>query len=454
MKAKKLYSVMALCAGSLIFGGVANAQDVFVDDAVSVTEFTCDNTNHYFQNWRDNWFIEISAGGNQPIVERGYCMPGYSLKSVDAKKWTAAYSLGFGHWMSPYLGWRIKGMYGSIHWDAPNTVAEAEANLGWSRSTHASATFELMWDMFNSMGGVNAKRVFSIVPFVGFGGDANWSFKGLHNQGEPVGSNCLRAYPHALDPYYNPYGDYKAVQWTVPVTAGLQFRFRLGKVVDFFAEARAVFYGDNWNNNVAGCSVDALVQAMGGFNFNINGRGWNTFNECNYVSQIAALNGQVNDLRAQLIACGQTVAALQAQLPCPEPVVQKDCNNAPLMASVQFTINSAKILPTEDVNIWSMAQWLKENPNEVIDVVGMADRNTGNPDYNMGLSKRRAIAVANELVDKYGIDRNRLTLYACGSNIQFFNNGDENAWNRIVMFKQGEFEPSAVASGDVEKVDW
>ena len=42
MKAKNLYYVMALCAGSLAFSGTANAQDVFVDDAATVTEFTLD----------------------------------------------------------------------------------------------------------------------------------------------------------------------------------------------------------------------------------------------------------------------------------------------------------------------------------------------------------------------------------------------------------------------------
>ena len=451
MKAKNLYYVMALCAGSFAFSGVANAQDVFVDDAATVTEFTCDNSNHYFSNWRDNWFIEISAGGNQPLVERGYVVPGHSLKSVDGKKWTAAYSVGFGRWMSPYLGLRFKGMYGDLHWDAPNTLEEANTNAGWSHSTHASVTLELMWDMLNSLGGVNQTRVFSIIPFVGLGGDANWNFKGQGKKGQPVASNCLRFKPNNLTEYYG--SEYKDVQWTLPVTAGIQFRFRLCKYVDFFAEARAAFYADNWNNNVTGRSIDALVQAMGGFNFNIGGRGWNTFNECNYVSQIAALNGQVNDLRAQLVACGQTVAALQAQLPCPE-VVEKECQNAPLMASVQFTINSSKILPTEDVNIYSMAEWLKANPNETIDIVGMADRNTGNPAYNMGLSKSRAKAVADELVNKYGIDKSRLSLYACGSNLQFFNNGDQNDWNRIVMFKQGEFEPNAVANGEVEKVEY
>ncbi|MCM1368924.1 MAG: OmpA family protein [Candidatus Amulumruptor caecigallinarius] len=424
MKAKNLYYVMALCAGSLAVSNVANAQDVFVDDAVSVETFSCDNNNHYFSNWRDNWFIEVSAGANQPLVERGMVAKEYAMKTVDAKKWTATYSVGVGRWMTPYLGIRLKGVYGSIHWDAPNTIAEAKADLGWSHMRHAGLHLELMWDMFNSFAGVNPNRVFSIIPFVGLGGDAAWRYRGSNGK-EPVGSNVLSEYATSST-------DYKSVNWTLPVSAGLQFRFRLCKYVDFFAEARATFYGDSWNNNVIGNSIDGLVSAMGGFNFNIGGRGWGVFNECNYVSQIAALNGQVNDLRAQLLACGEQVAALQAQLPCPE-VVQKDCVNAPLMATVRFTINSDKILPTEEVNIYNMAEWLKANPKEKIAIVGYADKDTGTSEYNLKLSERRANAVAKAMTETYGIDPSRLTIRYDGSDVQPYSTND---WNRIVIFTQ------------------
>ncbi len=119
----------------------------------------------------------------------------------------------------------------------------------------------------------------------------------------------------------------KAWHGRFPVSAGLQFRFRLCEYVDFFAEARASFYADTWNNSVHGNSIDANVAVLGGFNFNIGGRNFGTFNQCAYVSQIAALNGQVNDLRAQLLACGEEVAALQAQLPlsgtCPERLCER-----------------------------------------------------------------------------------------------------------------------------------
>lgn len=425
MKAKNLYYVMALCAGAFAFSNVANAQDVFVDDAATVTEFTCDNTDHYFANWRQNWFIEVSAGANIPLVERGYAEN--AMKTLDAKKWTLTYSVGFGRWMSPYLGLRFKAIGGALHWDNPTSAAMAAVDGGWSHSKHVGLHMELMWDMFNSLGGVNANRVFSIIPFVGLGGDVNWGF---HNNAGVKNGNILREFPQKFLNSTDP--DLKRVQWTLPVSAGLQFRFRLAKYVDFFAEARATFYGDNWNNFATGSSVDCLISAMGGFNFNIGGRGWGVFNECNYVSQIAALNGQVNDLRAQLLACGETVAALQAQLPCPE-VAQKDCVNAPLMATVRFTINSDKILPTEEVNIYNMAEWLKANPEEKIVVVGYADKDTGTAEYNMGLSDRRATAVIDQLVNTYGIDANRLSKEFRGSDVQPYSTND---WNRIVIFTQ------------------
>lgn len=419
MKAKNLYYVMALCAGAMMCNS-ASAQDVFVDDAVSVTEFTCDNTNHYFSNWRNNWFIEVSAGGNQPLVERG--LSADQMKSLDAAKWTATYSVGFGRWVSPYIGFRFKGIGGSMHFDMP--FENQTTGQGFIHMKSANLQLEMLWDMFNSIN-YNPNRVFSIIPFFGLGGGVTWDFKNKGNDWPPfLGSDNNAAAGETRHA--------KRVQWTLPVSAGLQFRFRLCKYVDFFAEARATFFGDNWNNVSTGSSIDALVSAMGGFNFNIGGRGWNKFNECEYVSQIAALNGQVNDLRSQLLACGQEVASLQSQLPCPE-VVQKDCVNAPLMSTVRFMINSAKIMPTEEVNVYNMAEWLKANPNEKVMVVGYADKNTGTAEYNLKLSQRRAEAVAKSLTDDYGIAADRLTVKWDGSEIQPYSTND---WNRIVIFTQ------------------
>lgn len=417
MKVKNLYYFAALCAGAFCVSE-ANAQEVV---AVSETTYECDSNDHYFANWRDNWFIQLGAGINQPFVERGVGID-REIDAIARERMTVAYNFGFGRWMSPYLGFRINAIGGALHWDNPT---KAEPMNGWTRAKHVNVNFELMWDMFNSLGGVNPNRVFSIIPFAGFGGDYTWRV-----------NDADKTFAAASN--INGTGDkgIKDESWTLPVTAGIQFRFRLCKYVDFFAEARATFYGDNWNLCSYGDPIDANVAAIGGFNINIGGRGWNKFNECDYVSQIAALNGEVNTLRADLLVAGQKLAACEAQLPCPEPVVQvvKDCVETPLMATVRFNINSAKIMKSEEVNIYNMAEWLKENPEAKINVVGYADRNTGSTDYNMELSKKRVDAVIEALVN-CGIDRERLTPNPEGDNSQPYNNEEQNDWNRIVIFE-------------------
>ena len=418
MKVRNLYIGSALCAAALCSAPASAQQTVYVDETVSETVYSCDHTNHAFANWRNNWFIQLGAGINQPFVERGVGV-GEDIKAIDRQRMTVAYNFGFGRWMSPYLGFRINAIGGALHWDNPTA---AQPNNGWTKGKHVNVNFELMWDMFNSLGGINANRVFSIIPFAGFGGDYMWRIHDSNGQ-------------FAAATNINGTGDkgLKDESWTLPVTAGIQFRFRLCKYVDFFAEARATFYGDNWNLCSYGDPVDVNVAALGGFNINFGGRGWGTFNECDYVGQIAALNNQLNGLRAELLGTQQALAACEAQLPCPEPVVQKDCANAPLMTTVRFTINSAKIMPTEEVNVYNMAEWLKANPSENVTIVGYADRDTGTAEYNMQLSERRANAVADALVNTYGIDRNRLTIRYDGSDSQPYSTND---WNRIVIFTQ------------------
>jgi len=417
MKTTKLLSLMALGAGAWLLPADADAQEVAEVESVAVTEFTCDNNSHYFQSWRDNWWIQIGAGINQPFVEKGI---NYNSSGpyVNRQNMTVTYNFGVGHWFSPYLALRFNALGGALHWNCP-TLAEP-AN-GWTKAKYANLNLELMWDMCNSLGGVNSDRVFSFIPFVGVGGAYTWDMR-TSKQGLPPAINI-----HERDSK-----DYKTSSWTLPVTAGFQLRFRLCEYVDFFAEMRASFFGDNWNNVAYGDPIEANVACLGGFNFNIGGRNWKTFNECNYISQIAEMNNQVNTLRGELLAAAQENAALAAQLPCPEVQVQSPATPAAnLMATVRFSIDSDVICPEEGVNVYNMAQWLKSNPKEHVTIVGYADRDTGTSEYNMALSERRANAVADALVNTYGIDRNRISVKYDGSDSQPY---PENNWNRIVIF--------------------
>lgn len=413
MKAKNLYCLMALCAGSFAYSADIQAQEV-VEEGVAVTEFNCDNTNRYYQSWRDNWFIQLGAGVNQPFVERGVDgvkAPGHA---VNRHNMTATYNVGVGHWFSPYMGLRLNALGGSLHWNNPT-----EAGNGWSKAKHANVNLEFLWDMCNSLGGVNPNRPVSVIPFVGIGGDYTWHIQG--SNGRPAAaSDILRGNSDKV----------KTSSWTLPVSAGVQLRFRLCKYVDFFAEARASFYGDNWNGCAYGRPIEANVAAVGGFNINIGGRKWESYNECNSMAALASLNNEVNMLRAENMTQAQAIAALQNQPPCPE-VVAKDCPDIPLLSTVRFKINSADILPTEEVNIYNMAQWMKSNPDQKIVIGGYADKDTGTSAYNLELSKKRAEAVYKVLTEKYGIAPSRLAVKYDGSNVQPYSTND---WNRIVIF--------------------
>ena len=418
MKTRISTSLMAICAGAFLAPTSAKAQEVVVaEEAATVTEFSCDDVDRYSSSWRDNWFIQLGAGVNQPLVERGHAGAYNGRPYIDRQLMTAEYNFAVGRWFTPYVGFRLNALGGVLHWDTP-----VPGMSGWTRANHANLNFEVMWDMCNSIAGVNSNRPVSVIPFVGLGGDFMWNMKGS-NGGVPVATNILNEHDRLW-----------RRSWTLPVSAGFQLRFRLCEYVDAFAEARAAFYGDNWNQCAQGRAVDINLSAIGGININIGGREWNKYNECVSAAEIASLNGQVNNLRAELLAANQALAAAASAAPeqVTNAIVEVDCPDQPLLATVRFKINSSEIMPTEEVNVFNMAKYLQDNPDVKVSVVGFADKDTGSAAYNQTLSQKRAQAVADRLVKKYGVAASRLEVKAEGSSEQPY--PDNNDWNRIVIF--------------------
>ena len=396
MKTNHFLTAVA-CGSMLLCANIASAQEKVVveQETITVTK-PVECKTHYSSSWRDNWFIQLGAGVQSPFVEN----------SDGRRRMTATYNLGVGRWFSPYLGFRFSGYYGAIHWNQKLTNSARVANLN----------LDFMWDMFNSINGYKANRVFSMVPYVGLGGTFVYDFR--YDNGN----------------IYNRHGKIRNNEWCLPVSAGLQFRFRLCEYVDFFAEGRASFYGDNYNNCIEGHPVDINVSAIGGLTFYVNGRKFESYNPCDYLGYIDDLNGKVNDLRGQLAATTVALANAEAQLPCPEVTeVTEVSKGVPMMAAVRFKINSSYISDEEMVNVYNVAQWMKANPDTKVSVDGYADRDTGTAEYNQALSQRRAQAVVDALVNEYGISASRLTVNGLGSSTQPY---PENNWNRIVIFTQ------------------
>ncbi len=399
MKTSQLLAIAG--CGSILFGAVSvHAQETAIVEQTTVETIRQVKCNDIYTpgSWKNNWYIQLGAGIQSPFVENG------SSSREQTHNITAVYNLGVGRWISPYIGFRFSAYYGSIHWNQEVMASARVANLN----------VDFMWDMFNSISGYKPDRVFSIVPYVGLGGSFIYNF-----------------HPR-LGNINNDHGILRTNQWALPVSAGLQLRFRLCNHVDIFAEGRASFYGDNFNNYAGGRPVDINLSAIGGLTIHLTGSKFESYNPCNYLEYVNTLNNQVNDLRGQLAATSAALAVAESQLPCPETPQQEIIQiQAPMLSTVRFNINSAEISDNEMVNIYNMAEYLKANPDINVVVDGYADKDTGTSGYNMKLSERRAQAVVDILVKTYGISPDRVTTKASGSETQPY---DINNWNRIVIF--------------------
>jgi len=81
--------------------------------------------------------------------------------------------------------------------------------------------------------------------------------------------------------------------------------------------------------------------------------------------------------------------------------------------SIYFDFDRADIKPESKPALDAIAKFLRDHPEIKLYVVGHTD-NIGSLEYNMDLSKRRAEAVIKELVEKYGIEKERLKGFGVG----------------------------------------
>ena len=92
-----------------------------------------------------------------------------------------------------------------------------------------------------------------------------------------------------------------------------------------------------------------------------------------------------------------------------KPVPDRLCLNL----KVQFDTDKGDIKPEANNEIANVADYMKENPTVTALVEGHTD-NVGSAEHNMKLSQKRAESVVNYLVDKFGIERSRLSAKGYG----------------------------------------
>jgi outer membrane protein OmpA-like peptidoglycan-associated protein len=124
-----------------------------------------------------------------------------------------------------------------------------------------------------------------------------------------------------------------------------------------------------------------------------------------------------------------------------KPAARLGCSNLPpdIKAGavdflIQFQVGSAKILPTSEATLDTIAKMLALAPDRCVLIEGHTDA-TGKAEKNMVLSRERANSVAKYIADKAGIERNNLVPIGKGSSSPLAGLDPNDPQNRRVVFQ-------------------
>lgn len=344
----------------------------------------------------DNWFIGAGAGANIYFGD----------KDADAKffkRLTVTPNLQFGKWINPYAGARLKLSGGTnIH-----TFNQDASLMG--RQRYFSAEVNFMWNVTDYLLNYNAERVYSFIPYVGMGWNYTWDYKNMPDNFDV---------PHHVN--------------SATVDAGIINRFRFSERIALDIEMSGKLLKDATDLRTGGKrGYDVLGTVSASLIFNVGSKA--TFSEAVLRDQreIDELNNRINAQRMQIERLEQRPAVVERT----EPTVVvkeviKEVNQEPVNNVVLFSISKTKVESHQEVNVYNVAKYLRENHDSKVRIVGYTDKATGTAAINERLSRERAQNVADLIIGKYGIDKSRVNIQWEGQTNPPF---DVVEWNRAVI---------------------
>lgn len=332
----------------------------------------------------DNWFISLAGGASVLLGDQ-------NNQADLMNRLNFAPQFSFGKWFNPYLGMRMQLNGGILHGFVGDDAQLMQHNK------YAAAHVDLLWDVTNFWAPYRESKVFRLIPWVGFG------------YAQRFKTTESAEFARTESPTLN---------------AGIQMAFRVSKRVDITLEGQYSMLNEQFNRVNYKHLTDGIAQLSAGLTFKLGKTDFEVLEPMDY-GLLNDLNGQINSLRA----ANDELSKRPVSCPdCPEVIAAEEVVNI-VDNVVYFRLNSAKIDKNQQINIYNTAEFMK-NTSAPIKVIGYADKDTGSSKYNLGLSEKRARAVAKELIDKYGINSNQISIEWRGSDVQPYGT---NNWNRVVI---------------------
>ena len=376
MNFKKLLLVVSVVLASV---GTAEAQQSKSDLSVE---------------FRPNWTIQLQGGAAYTLGE-----------AKVGKLISPAANLSASYKFHSMLGVRV-GVGG---WQAKGAAAQVGELYKFNL---VQGNADLMLDLSTMIGGFNHRRVANVYMFAGFGAI------GAFNNDQAV----ALAETYTFDYLWTGSKFFAAGRFGAGVDFRCSDHFSVG------IEGNANLMSDKFNSKKAS-NVDWQLNLLAGvtYRFGKNYRPSKVYAEAKAkeeAARIAAEKAAAEKAAAEKAAAEKAAAEKAAAEKAAHDALAKEHS-----IESSFLIGSYKIRSTEGKKIDALAQWLNENKDFSVLVVGYADKQTGTSAYNMQLSEKRANAVQKRLVSN-GVEAERITVSAKGDTEQVSSTPEKN---RVVL---------------------
>ena len=380
--------VIVLSALLLVTGMSVYAQEDF-SKSIKTTTTIVENADKYkveTNRFWSNWFV--TAGGGALIFFGDHNM---QMKFGD--RLSPALDIGFGKWFTPgigvrfmYSGLTIKGAtQNGSH--STGKVYDASQWLDEQKFDFMNIHGDVLFNASNLLWGYNEKRFWSVTPYVGLCWILTWETPRARNFNASI---------------------------------GLINSFRLSSAFDLNLDVRGTATKDEFDGERGGRKEEGLLSVTVGVTYKFPRRTWGrstvktiTFSDEELRlmrEQLKAMNDENNRLKNELVETSNKVT---------ERVVETNILSAPYL--VTFQISRYALSNEARVNIGFQAKIMKENKNAVYTIIGYADKGTGTKEFNQFLSKSRAEAVYNCLVNEFGVPASQLKItYEGGVDNMFY----------------------------------
>lgn len=383
---------------ALIFGamGMADAQEATAVTEETNSEEITNSRRYEVGTFNDNWLIGVGGGMNLYFGEHDRQMKFGDRIAPNLDVYVTK-------WFTPVVGARIgytglnfNGLTGPDRNNNRTKVANStgvmyedskggQTWLEYQKFNFFNIHADFMLNLVNLIGGYK-ERVFNTSLYAGVGLARAFSHKSVVEN--PVANNRLSG------------------------NLGLFNTFRLCDALDLNIDLRGTLLPESFDGEVGvrpeGGDVyesDGFVSASIGLAYKFKPRGWvqgKTIYRTKHLTTKVVDETALAALKADNAALQQALANAEAK------AIVEHLHHMPGYL-VTFAINSSKLTNKDRVNLGKIAEALKETDDSVVLLLtGYADEGTGTVKINDRLSRERAQAVYDCLVNEFGVKPEKL----------------------------------------------